>query len=66
MKHFVFTHNIEDINHFKEQIEKAEKLEKTKIEFRKYVEELTERMRKGEISGKDYRELTEKWRKEHQ
>lgn len=63
--HLVIAHKIDSIDHLKEKIQEEERHEKRKTEFRKYVEELHKKLRKGEISGKDFGELTVKWEKEH-
>ena len=65
MQHFVFAHDIKDMNHLVKEIEKAQRKEAEKVEFRKHVEDLKSKMRKGIISAKDYRELIIKWHEEH-
>ena len=65
LRHFAIAHRIKSINHLKVEIEKAEKEETRRAEFRKYVEELNERIKRGEISTEDYRRLVTQWFKEH-
>jgi hypothetical protein len=48
-----------------EQIEKVQKKESTKVEFRKYVNNLKKKMKEGTISAKEYRELIMRWCKEN-
>jgi len=63
--HLRLDHKIADMDQLKEKVEEKEKGEKRRTEFRKYVGGLHEKLRKGEISGKDFRELTVKWQREH-
>ena len=65
LKHFVLKHDIKDMDHLVEEIEKADEKEKVKVEFANYVDELKKEMREGIISAKEYRELIMKWLKEH-
>ena len=65
LKHFVLAHDIQNMEHLIEEIEKIEKKESIKIMFKNYVEELKKKIKIDEITTKDYRELIMKWSKEH-
>jgi uncharacterized membrane protein len=65
LRHFVIAHGIKSINHLKVEINGAEKEKIKRAEFRKYVEELHEKIKRGEISTEDYRKLVTQWSKEH-
>lgn len=65
LKHFVIVHKIKDVDHLKDEIDKTKKEEGKRIEFGKYIDELNDKMKKGEISAKDYRELVTRWWKKH-
>jgi len=53
------------MDHFVDQIEKVQKKESAKVDFRKYVNDLKERVKEGTISTKEYRELIMRWCKEN-
>lgn len=65
LKHFVFAHDVRDMNHLAELIEETEADKKRKLEFRNYVQELKNKMEKGIISPNDYRDLIINWCKIH-
>lgn len=65
LKHFTIIHEIKTLEELRIRFKKIEIEEKKKEEFRKFVEELNEKLRKGEITGKDFRKATTKWLKEH-
>ena len=66
LKHLVLAHDIENIDHFKIEIEKVEATKKTQSEFSNYVRELQDQRKKGTISAEDYRILVTKWLNQHQ
>ena len=61
LRHYVITHHIKNRNHLKDEMGKAN----LRIEFGKYVDELNDKMKRGEIAAQDFRELTIKWWEEH-
>lgn len=63
--HLIRKHRIASIDELKDEIEKKEKNEKRRVDFRKYVEDLEAKIRQGELTRKDYRELVTKWFEEH-
>jgi len=65
LEHFVIVHKIKSADQLKDKINGRKESEKKKNEFSKYVDELSEKIERGEISTKDYRELISKWWKEH-
>lgn len=65
LKHYVLAHDIENPVHFKELLEEKEKDEKKRFEFSKYIEDLINKIEKGEISAEDYRKLVTKWQIDH-
>lgn len=63
--HLVTTHKIEGIDHLKEEMSEGDKRKERIKEFGKIVEELNKKLRNGEITGREFRELTAKWQREH-
>lgn len=59
-------HGIKDMEQLKQISNEAEKKEQLKKGFNDYVEELKRKLRAGEISPEDYRELSMKWCRDHQ
>jgi hypothetical protein len=64
LKHMVLIHDIKSLEHLKEEIIKAEKIDGKKYDFSVYIEELKEKIKLGEISLKEYRELLVEKREE--
>jgi hypothetical protein len=48
-----------------EEINKAREKDRKKFDFGNYVEDLKKKIKTGEISSKDYRELIMRWGEEH-
>lgn len=65
LKHFVVVHNIKDMDQLNQACNEAKKKEEVIEAFSNYVEELKRKLKNGEISPEDYRELMMKWSKEH-
>lgn len=65
LKHLRFTHEITDSEDCKQKMEQIKELDIKKEKFGKYVEETLEKMKKGEISAEEYRELITKWNNDH-
>ena len=65
LMHLVLSHDIEDAEHFKTEVQKIEHAERRKREFCDYVTQLQDQRRKGAISGEEYRDLVSRWVKDH-
>lgn len=65
LKHLRLIHEISNPEDLKQKMVKIERTQDKKEEFRKYVEEIHEKMRKEEISAEEYRELITKWNDDH-
>ena len=65
LKHLRITHEITNEEDFKQKIQKIEESNIKKEKFRIYSEENLKRMKNGEISPEEYRELITKWNKDN-
>lgn len=65
LKHFLFTHDIEDMEKLNKQLEKLRVTTNRQKEFGKYVENLQEQKKKNLLSSDDYRRLITEWTKKH-
>jgi len=65
LMHLVLSHDIEDIEHFESEVQKAKGAEDRKRGFHEYVAQLHDQRRERAISGEQYRELVSKWMKDH-
>ena len=61
LKHLRFVHEINDVEQFNQEKAKLVRLKTKQTEFAKYVEDLQNKMKNGEISPEEYRELITKW-----
>jgi hypothetical protein len=65
LQHLVIVHDIENLEHFEEEIGKTHSRELTKQEFAAYVKDLHAQRASGVISAEMYRELIMKWSNDH-
>jgi len=65
LMHLVFSHDIEDIEHFNAEVKSLEIADRRRRDFHGYVTQLQDQRRRGVISAEQYRELVSKWIKEH-
>jgi len=65
LKHLVIFHEIMDMGKLNQIVTEKEKQASKRLEFGKYVDELNEKIKKGDLSAEDFRILTSKWWKEH-
>lgn len=61
LKHLAIGHEIENVEQFKQEVEKVESTERGKKAFAEYVNQLKEQRAKGLISAEDYRMAVTKW-----
>ena len=65
LKHFSLSHEIGDINQLKTEFETAETKEKRKEEYGKFIMEINEKLHNKEITIEVWRNLRDKWEREH-
>ncbi len=65
IKHFSISHDIRNMDQLKEELEKLEQVQRKRVDFSNYVEELKQKEREGHISAEDYRRLLMEWDKQH-
>lgn len=66
LKHLRISHDITDVGHAQELLNKAEKIDLRKREFSNFVRQLQDQRQEGSISLTQYRESIAKWLKEHE
>ena len=66
LKHLRISHDILDAEHTQELLNKAEKIDLRKREFRNFVRQLQDQRQGGSISVKQFRESLTKWLQEHE
>jgi len=65
LEHIRISHDIDSVEEFNEKMAKLETRNANQEAFQKYVQELQESEKKGEISAEDYRRLVTEWIKQH-
>lgn len=65
LQHLRIQHDIESTEQLSEEIVKLEQKKTKQLGFAKYVEELQQKKRNGEITAEEYRELIIEWIKEN-
>ncbi len=65
LKHLRFIHNVTSPEELAKNIKKINQVEDNKKKFANYVYEIKLKMKKGEISAEQYRELITKWIKDN-
>ena len=65
LKHLRITHEIKNDVYYKKKMQEIEETNIKKEKFRNYTEEHQKRMKNGEITPEEYRELITKWNKDN-
>lgn len=65
LKHISLAHNVRNMDELSLIAIKKDAENKKRQEFIELVRELNAKIAKGEISGADFRELTQKWREDY-
>ncbi len=65
LKHISLFHNVRNMENLNNIVEKDKKSKRKIIKFGHFVKELNEKLKKGEIKGKDFREAVQRWEREN-
>ena len=66
LQHLITQHKLSGVDQLESEIQKKQRYNRRRCEFGKYVRELQERVKLGELTWEQYRELIMKWSNKHE
>ena len=61
LKHFSLHHDIRNSEQLNQEVDKAETKEQIKSKYSKFIMEINEKLKKGEISMAQWKQLRDNW-----